>query len=44
MDEIYVIASNVVKDNKLEVNDIAKLYQYVRGKIESLEYILFLKD
>ena len=37
MEEIFIIAADVVRDNELKVNDIAKLYQYVREKIESLE-------
>ena len=37
MEEIFIVAADVVKDNELKLNDIAKIYQYVRQKIETLE-------
>ena len=37
MEKEFILASDVVLDNELKVNDVAKLYQYIKKKIESLE-------
>jgi hypothetical protein len=37
MDDCYVKAGNVVdNDNIIKVNDVAKLYQFIKGKISNL--------
>ena len=37
MKKEFILAGDVYRDSKLELNDVAKLYQYVRGGIDSLE-------
>ena len=37
MEEEFKNAANVVKDDELKINDVAKLYQYIKEKIKSLE-------
>ena len=37
MDDSYVIAGDVTYDGVVEINDIAKLYQYYKKVINSLE-------
>ncbi len=36
-EEYYRIAADVTKDNNIKINDVAKLYQYAKGTINSLE-------
>ncbi len=35
-DEIYTLAADTTKDGELKINDIAKLYQYTKNKIQNL--------
>ena len=37
VEEEFKNAANVVKDDELKINDVAKLYQYIKEKIKSLE-------
>ena len=37
MNKEFKLASDVFNDSVLELNDVAKLYQYVKKGIESLE-------
>jgi len=38
MEECYKEAGNVVStDNEIKINDVAKLYQFIKKKISSLE-------
>lgn len=34
---IYVVYGNVVDDDNVKVSDVAKIYQYSKGKISSLD-------
>ena len=38
MEEHFVLAGNVVDtDNEIKIGDVAKLYQFIKGKISGLE-------
>ena len=37
MDLVYALASDTTFDGKVKFNDIAKLYQYLKGKIDKLD-------
>ena len=37
VEDYYRLASDINNDGKVRINDVAKLYQYVNNKIESLE-------
>ena len=38
MEDYFIEAGNVVNtDNEIRINDVAKLYQFIKGKLNSLE-------
>ena len=37
IEEVYVLASDTTFDGIVKINDIAKIYQYIKGKKESLD-------
>ena len=38
MEDYFIEAGNVVDtDNEIKIGDVAKLYQFIKGKLDSLE-------